>query len=88
MTDKRVLELIEHLLYSCSVVGISREHFNIHLQGRGFVVEVIEESKLGNWLLNNNLEKWFDIKQDKDVESTVDKVQELMEKFNEYYELD
>ncbi len=85
MTDKRVLELIEHLLYSCSVVGISREHFNIHLQDRGFVVEVIEESKLGNWLLNNNLEKWFDIKQDKDVEFTVDKVHKLMEEFNEYY---
>ena len=86
MTDKRVLELIEHLLYSCSVVGVSREHFNIHLQDRDFVVEVAEESDLGCWLLENNLEKWFDIKQDKDVESTVDKVQELMEKFNEYYD--
>ncbi len=85
MTDKRVLELIEHLLYSCSVVGISREHFNIHLQDRDFVVEVAEESDLGNWLFENNLEKWFDIKQDKDVESTVDKVQKLMEEFNEYY---
>ncbi|CAH9014728.1 hypothetical protein VP424E501_P0255 [Vibrio phage 424E50-1] len=87
MTDNRMLELIEHLLYSCSVVGISREHFNIHLQDRGFVIEVAEESDLGCWLLSNNLEKWFDIKREKDVESTVDKVQELMEKFNEYYEL-
>ncbi len=87
MTDKRVLELIEHLLYSCSVVGISREHLNIHLYDDSFTLEVAEESDLGNWLIENSLEKWFDIKQDKDVESTVDKVQELMEKFNEYYGL-
>lgn len=90
MTDNKLLKLIEHFLYSVSVVGIDRSNFNLVLYPEGFTVQLAEESDFGFWVIEHhcNSERYYDIEDKRSSQESVDKIGELYKMFREHYEID
>lgn len=90
MTDNKLLKLIEHFLYSASVVGLDRGNFNFLLYPDSFTVQLPEESDFGNWVIEHhcNSERYYDIEDKRSSQESVDKIGELYKMFEEYWEID
>ena len=84
MTDNKTLKLLEHFLYSCSVVGIARTNFNIYFQDDNFVVGLAEESDFGCWVLEQECIVWWDIEDKRSVATTVDFLEILFKKYSDW----
>lgn len=90
MNSSKLLTLIEHFLYSASVVGIERSNFNLILYPDSFTVQLSEESDFGNWVIEGycNSERYYDVEDESSSQGSVDKIEKLYNMFEEYYEID
>lgn len=91
MNNNKLLSIIEHFLYSVSVVGIERSNFNLHLYGDHLTVELCEESDFGCWVGNHHIshdDRWYDVKDKHSSQESVDKIEKLYKMFEDYYEID
>lgn len=89
MTNNKLLSLIEHFLYSASVVGLSRECFDLMLYNDSFTVRLSEESDFGCWVIEErcNSERYYDVDCKKSSDEAIDKIEELYKVFKEFYNL-
>ncbi|CAH9014850.1 conserved hypothetical protein [Vibrio phage 495E54-1] len=88
MTNNKALELLEHFLYSCSVLGISRTNFNVYFQDDEIVVQLSEESDFGGFVhhyLNPN-DTWCDVIDKQSSQESVDKIEALHKDFLKWIE--
>ncbi|AUR84875.1 hypothetical protein NVP1063O_208 [Vibrio phage 1.063.O._10N.261.45.C7] len=90
MNNNTLLPLIEHFLYSASVVGIDRSNFNLILYPDSFTVQLSEESDFGNWVIEEhcNSERYYDVEDKQSSQESIDKIEKLYKMFEEYYEID
>lgn len=91
MNNNKLLSLIEHFLYSASVVGIERSNFNLMLYLDSFTVQLSEESDFGSWVeyhLGGCEVLWYDIKNKQSSQESVDKIEKLYKMFQDYCEID
>lgn len=90
MDNNTLLSLIEHFLYSASVVGLGRSNFNLYLLDDGFTLQLSEESDFGCWVLEerNVCDQWYDIVDKTSSQESVDKIEKLYKMFEDYYEID
>lgn len=90
MDNNKLLSLIEHFLYSASVVGIERSNFNLMLYPDSFTVQLSEESDFGNWVIEErcNSERYFDVEDKHSSQESIDKIEELYRMFEEHHETD
>lgn len=90
MNNNKLLILIEHFLYSASVVGIERSNFNLMLYPDGFTVQLSEESDFGNWIIEErcNSERYYDVEDKTSSQESIDKIEKLYKMFEENYETD
>lgn len=90
MDNNKLLTLIEHFLYSASVVGIDRSNFNIMLYPDEFTVQLSEESDFGNWVIEArcNSERYYDVEDKQSSQESVDKIRKLYKMFEECREID
>lgn len=89
MNNNKLLSLIEHFLYSVSVVGIGRSNFNLYLYEDKFTVELAQESDLGCWVDYHASQDdlCYDIKDKQSSQESVDKIEKLYKMFKDYYDL-
>lgn len=89
MNNNKLLSLIEHFLYSASVVGIERSNFNLMLYEDGFTVLVSDEHDFGNWIISEhcNSERYYDVEDKTSSQESVDKIEKLYKMFEDYYDL-